>query len=714
MLAITSARVVAMPASAAARTSGGKLRSRASVAPARQILGLSRVRSVGGGPALARRRVVAAALDDDDDELDEGFGDIDRLAAEDEAKSAAVSDLSSQSVERRLMNIGVNEVVEFGLSGRPLYVCQSMWWLRLSQLKTYAPDAGEVRDMARRSGLTERTVHKWFADALDHYHGLSLADKARYDKECDAKLKKLEALTVKLGEDDPFLFRGRDDDPVFMDAPWNEDGLLTPEEQEDLTLEDPLYQTMTSLPGVMAAEAAAAKAEKDTEEGLDDDAIARVPQDGSVEKPFLVNPYTGREAGHWFVEKPVGPANEHETSTAWIDGGGWDALPDHEIVSAVDGGALRYVGVNNDEHVPRDLWKLDRPAARDSLEMAEELSTDGIPRSALRHVGDLSRTQLQHLQIGDVLEGEIVAAELYHGALVDCGCETDGLIPVCEAEWGGVRDALSLGAKVKVRVKAIRPKWWRFRFPIELEVLEPNVASLITTHPHSEGPPINVYSGESVPFAHWDADRPLDRFAALADEDEEDELRRRREEISAWVDEKLAEDDGKVKKSTRDRMQKVLAQAQAAAEAKANRGALVAPAEEYEDDGPADGGAADALSIPDSSLRTMASRREEMMAAEEEEEEALFGDEPSSTDAAMRGMARGREDPDAVEEGDGDDDAVDTSADDNFAMNLNPEAEDTRGGMLKGVDDIQAKPEDFDDDDEEEDDDDELGVSGAR
>ena len=201
-----------------------------------------------------------------------------------------------------------------------------MWWLRLSQLKTYAPDAGEVRDMARRSGLAERTVHKWFADALDHYHGLSLADKARYDKECDAKLKKLEALTVKLGEDDPFLFRGRDDDPVFMDAPWNEDGLLTPEEQEELTLEDPLYQTMTSLPGVMAAEAAVAKAEKDTEEGLDDDAIARVPQDGSVEKPFLVNPYTGREAGHWFVEKPVGPANEHETSTAWIDGGGWDCL----------------------------------------------------------------------------------------------------------------------------------------------------------------------------------------------------------------------------------------------------------------------------------------------------------------------------------------------------------------------------------------------------
>ena len=127
MLVITSARVVARPASAAVRTSGGRLRSRASVAPARQILGLSRVRSVGGGPALSRRRVVGAALADEDDELDEGFGDIDRLAADDEAKSAADSDLSDPSVEQTFRcDIGVNEVAEFGLSGRPLYVCQTM------------------------------------------------------------------------------------------------------------------------------------------------------------------------------------------------------------------------------------------------------------------------------------------------------------------------------------------------------------------------------------------------------------------------------------------------------------------------------------------------------------------------------------------------------------------------------------------------------------
>ena len=709
MQVFTSARVVARPTCSAARNGAGTLRSLKCVASARPILG-SRVRSVGGG--ISRRRVVVtAALDEDDDE---GFGDIDRLAAEDTAKGTGSVLATDVSTEERLMNIGVNEVIEFGLSGRPLYVCQSMWWLRLSQLKTYAPDAGEVRDIARRSGLTEKSVNKWFTDALDFYHALPLADKATYDSECEAKLRKLEELTVKLGEDDPIVFRGRDDDPVFMDAPWNEDGLLSTEEQEELTLEDPLYQTMTSLPGVMAAEAAAAKVEQEVEEGLDDEAIARIPQDGSTDKPFLVNPYTGSKAGAWFVEKPVGPANELEEKTEWIEGGGWDALPNHEIVSAVDGRSLNYVGVNNDQHVPRDLWKLDSPATRDTLEVAEEISTDEIPRGALRHIGDLSRMQLQHLKVGDLLEGEVVATELYHGALVDVGCETDGLIAICESEWGGVRDSLPLGTKVNVKVKAIHPKWWRFRFPIELEVLTPQIGHLLTKHPHEDGPPINIYSGESVPYAHWDADRPLDRFVEMANVNDEEALVRRRAEISDWVDEKLAEDDDRMKKSTRTRMQKVLVQTQAAVdEAKAKEGSLVAPAEEYDDDAPIDGGAADALTAPDSSLRTMASQREEMIAAEEEEEEALFGEE--KPESAMGDMARSREDPDAVEEGDEEEASVDSAANDGFATNMNPEAEDTRGGLVKGVDDFQAKPEDFDDDDEGDDDeDDEMGVSGAR
>ena len=123
--------------------------------------------------------------------------------------------------------------------------------------------------------------------------------------------------------------------------------------------------------------------------------------------------------------------------------------------------------------------------------------------------------------------GEVVATELYHGALIDVGCETDGLIPICESEWAGVRNALPLGAKVSVKVSAIHPKFWRFRFPIELTVLEPAVGHLLTKHPHEDGPPINIYSGESVPYAHWDADRPLDRFVEAANVNDEEALARK-------------------------------------------------------------------------------------------------------------------------------------------------------------------------------------------
>ena len=53
-------------------------------------------------------------------------------------------------------------------------------------------------------------------------------------------------------------------------APWKEDGKLS--SMRKLTLKDPLYIAMDALPDVK--EAAEAKLEKDTEEGLDDEAIA--------------------------------------------------------------------------------------------------------------------------------------------------------------------------------------------------------------------------------------------------------------------------------------------------------------------------------------------------------------------------------------------------------------------------------------------------------
>lgn len=711
MLAYTTGRVVVTPA-ASARSNARALRTPSGATARRGAI--LRVRVVGGGAATRRASHVAAALGSEDDD-DEGFADIDRIAEEDEAArtgSDSVGGLVAQSREDELMSIGSHEVVEFGLSGRPLYVCQSMWWLRLSQLKTYPPDALELRDYARRSGLSFERVERWFNDALDYYHALPLVDKATYADECEKKLKKMDELTAKLGEERPVMFLGRDDDPVFLDAPWNADGKLTYEEQERFTLEDPLYATMTDLPSVMAAEAEAAQQEQDVEEALDDEAIARIPQDGSVDKPFLVNPYVHSKSGTWSIEKPVGPPSQYEETETWLEAGGWDALPDHEIVSAVDGGALKYVGVNNDEHVPRDLWKLDRPAERDTLAVAEEVSSDSIVREARKYIGELGRKLLHKLEIGEELEGTVNSLELYHGALVDCGCEVDGLIPISETEWPRVRDALTLGTKVRVKVSAVHQKWWRFRFPIELKILEPDVGHLITKHPHEDGPPINIFSGETVPFAHEDAGRPLDRFQAAADVDEEALAATRKQQISDWVDlrmqETVTKDKGKVQ---RNRMQKAIAEALAANDLGDGKAVITPPDEDAEDDHSkiiSDSGAAAALGGT-SALRAMEERTEEMIAAEEEEEEAaLFGSNKQVSAAGKR------QDPEAVEEGDDEEEAVDTSAEDNLAMKLNPEAEDTRGGMISGVDDLGPAPGDIDDDEDGDDDDDDDVVAGAR
>ena len=110
-----------------------------------------------------RDRHVASALsedgiddddvDDADDDEEMSFGDIDRLASAAESKRRAGDTGTDTGVVAA--NPGKNDLVEFGLTGRPLFVCQSIWWLRLSQLKTYPPNDSEVR--GRRATL--RPLH---------------------------------------------------------------------------------------------------------------------------------------------------------------------------------------------------------------------------------------------------------------------------------------------------------------------------------------------------------------------------------------------------------------------------------------------------------------------------------------------------------------------------------------------------------------------------
>jgi|APGre2960657444_1045066.scaffolds.fasta_scaffold00848_7 hypothetical protein len=123
------------------------------------------------------------------------------------------------------------------------------------------------------------------------------------------------------------------------------------------------------------------------------------------------------------------------------------------------------------------------------------------------------RTPLSSLEVGQELKGLIVMQHLYHGAVVDVGAEYDGcargatafgaamcdarlcrVIHVSEPDWIRVRDLLDLDVEVVVRVRAMRDTY-RFRFPLELECVTPDVSHLLSRAP-PEYPPINVYQGE--------------------------------------------------------------------------------------------------------------------------------------------------------------------------------------------------------------------------
>jgi hypothetical protein len=110
-----------------------------------------------------------------------------------------------------------------------------------------------------------------------------------------------------------------------------------------------------------------------------------------------------------------------------------------------------------------------------------------------------------------------------------------------------------------------------------------------------------------------------------------------------------------------------------------------------------DGGAAAAVDTP-FDMRDAGEKTESMIAAEEEEEEAALFMTSDTVNAKPV-------DPDAVEEGDDDEEIVVVDG---------PEAEDVRGG-LSGitVDDVKPMPGDLDDDDDDIGDDDEDDIDGV-
>jgi len=101
------------------------------------------------------------------------------------------------------------------------------------------------------------------------------------------------------------------------------------------------------------------------------------------------------------------------------------------------------------------------------------------------------RISIDQLQEGQVITGMVSDVWLYHGCQVDFGAEFDGLVPVTQDQWmDGVRNLLMPGDEVKARVhRVLQPGL--YRWPVQLELLEPAEAAAQLSPPDEYISPID-------------------------------------------------------------------------------------------------------------------------------------------------------------------------------------------------------------------------------
>ncbi|KAL2515350.1 Nucleic acid-binding [Forsythia ovata] len=88
---------------------------------------------------------------------------------------------------------------------------------------------------------------------------------------------------------------------------------------------------------------------------------------------------------------------------------------------------------------------------------------------------------------GQICAGKVTALQLYQGAFVDIGGVHDGLVPIKRNDWYWIRHHIKVGMHVIVEILAKHDPY-RFRFPIELRFVDPNIDHLIFNR--FEFPPI--------------------------------------------------------------------------------------------------------------------------------------------------------------------------------------------------------------------------------
>ncbi|XP_072973755.1 protein PLASTID TRANSCRIPTIONALLY ACTIVE 10 [Typha angustifolia] len=86
--------------------------------------------------------------------------------------------------------------------------------------------------------------------------------------------------------------------------------------------------------------------------------------------------------------------------------------------------------------------------------------------------------ELPFIYPGQICRGKVTTLHLHQGAFVDIGCVHDGWVPIKGNDWYWIRHHIKVGMHVIVEVLAKRDPY-RFRFPIEMRFVYPNIDHLI-------------------------------------------------------------------------------------------------------------------------------------------------------------------------------------------------------------------------------------------
>jgi hypothetical protein len=630
------------------------------------------------------------------------------------------------------------------ITGRALFVCITSFWMRLYyNLAQFDLNKAELLDITNRALVPKEKVSEWFTFATQNYNRLNTLEKKEYYDAEIVKLLKFEKLVeddfnecVRLGENWRLdRYYGENESFVAVDG----FGMT----QLDVD-NDPVYRAFTKfleLTKNEQKEEEERKRKEEEEKLLDRSKLERIFQDGSNEHPFLLDGKKLETSGSWktletdFDRKEAilkteieAPILDDADDGEWIIDGGWDVLPDHTAVDARDGSALKFVGVKHaldpetgkvtsdwNEAYDSATWMYERPAnatkfpilepmdqidlrnlnenKMPSIEKMEKYMTAksiaaGDGRNARRRVGDPTRKMLTRLENGETLKAVVKSLDLYHGALVDCGTEIDGLVPIAEADMPRARVFLAVGTELDVKVSRVHAKWWRIRFPLEVMPLDQNILNeLKNGHPHDYNyPPINIYQGQSDEFAFLDAGRDIrsDEAIAAVNKRKEEQSEKRR-----LIKEKEKESMKRYEKAT------TRAKLAAAAKLKNNKDLIQEDNDELSDED---------IEIAEAHDLSSKLRRQ----FEDEEEAALnksdgmqigaidstrISDKPRSS----------RQDEEDAEEGI----TPNRAAEDVELAKLkegkafvDPDADDLRGGVF-GVDDTWVDDDNFDDDDDD-------------